>query len=157
MPSSCLSWTPCSRTNCRRSSSIRLVCRRSALSLHLGRSVVLASGVAVALTMASGPVHARSAAMLQPFDPAAAAPLTESIADASRRFRIPAAWIRAVVHVESAGETLALSPKGAMGLMQIMPDTWADLRKRYHLGANPYDPHANIMAGAAYLRELLDR
>src|SRR5216683_699063 len=51
----------------------------------------------------------------------------------------------------------ALSRKGAMGLMQIMPETWAELRLRYGLGADPYDPHNNITAGAAYLRELHDR
>jgi len=44
-----------------------------------------------------------------------------------------------------------------MGLMQIMPETWVDLRPRYQLGADPYDAHDNIMAGAAYLRELYDR
>ena len=157
MPSRWLSGTPCSRLKCRCSPSIRLVCRRSALSLHLGRSVVLASVVAVALTVAIGPVHAQSTAVLRLFGAAPADPLASSIAEASRRFRIPAAWIRAVIHVESAGETNALSPKGAMGLMQIMPNTWAGLCKRYGLGTDPYDPHANIMAGAAYLRELLDR
>jgi hypothetical protein len=44
-----------------------------------------------------------------------------------------------------------------MGLMQIMPETWAALRSRYTLGADPYDAHDNILAGAAYLRELHDR
>ena len=44
-----------------------------------------------------------------------------------------------------------------MGLMQIMPETWAHLRVRYGLGADPYDPRDNILAGAAYLRELHDR
>ena len=44
-----------------------------------------------------------------------------------------------------------------MGLMQIMPETYAALRARYALGANPYDPHDNILAGAACLRELHDR
>jgi len=44
-----------------------------------------------------------------------------------------------------------------MGLMQIMPETWAELRLRYDLGNNPYDPHDNILAGTAYLRELRDR
>ena len=51
----------------------------------------------------------------------------------------------------------ALSPKGAMGLMQIMPKTYAELRSRYHLGSDPYDPRNNIFAGAAYLREMHDR
>ena len=41
--------------------------------------------------------------------------------------------------------------------MQIMPATWAELRERYNLGNDPYDPHDNILAGTAYLRELLDR
>ena len=51
----------------------------------------------------------------------------------------------------------AISPKGAIGLMQIMPDTWTGLRRRYGLGIDPFDPHDNILAGAAYLRELHDR
>ena len=121
------------------------------------RAVILASAVATALTMASAPVYARPAALPQLSDPSAVTPLAAFIAEASRRFGIPAAWIWAVMHAESAGRTQAVSPKGAMGLMQIMPSTWADLRKRYHLGANPYDAHDNIMAGAAYLRALLDR
>ena len=41
--------------------------------------------------------------------------------------------------------------------MQIMPATWTDLRARYGLGADPYDPRDNILAGAAYIRELHDR
>jgi soluble lytic murein transglycosylase-like protein len=77
--------------------------------------------------------------------------------EASQRFAIPPSWIRAVMRVESLGDPLALSPKGAMGLMQIMPDTWSELRSRYGLGADPYDAHDNIMAGAAYLREMHDR
>ncbi len=44
-----------------------------------------------------------------------------------------------------------------MGLMQLMPDTWAALRMRYRLGRDPYDPHDNILAGAALLREMHDR
>jgi membrane-bound lytic murein transglycosylase B len=58
---------------------------------------------------------------------------------------------------ESAGDTRAVSHKGAMGLMQIMPDTWSELRARYRLGRDPFDPHDNILAGAAYLREMHDR
>ena len=79
------------------------------------------------------------------------------VAEASQRSGIPASWIRAVMQAESAGNPRALSPKGAMGLMQIMPATWASLRVRYGLGADPFDPHDNILAGAAYLRELRDR
>ncbi|MET3597936.1 hypothetical protein ABID26_007363 [Mesorhizobium shonense] len=44
-----------------------------------------------------------------------------------------------------------------MRLMQVMPDTWAELRVRHALGRNPYDPHDNILAGTAYLREMWDR
>ena len=79
------------------------------------------------------------------------------VAEASQRFGIPASWIRAVMRAESLGDVRALSPKRAIGLMQIMPATWAGLRLRYGLGANPYDAHDNIIAGAAYLRELHDR
>lgn len=61
------------------------------------------------------------------------------------------------MQAESGGVVRAVSPTGAMGLMQIMPDTWAELRLRYGLGPDPYDPHDNIIAGTAYLRELLDR
>jgi hypothetical protein len=78
------------------------------------------------------------------------------VAEAERRFSIPASWIYGVMHVESEGVRHAISPKGAMGLMQIMPKTWEGLRARYHLGANPFDPHDNILAGAAYLREMHD-
>ncbi|MGH6704951.1 MAG: lytic transglycosylase domain-containing protein [Bradyrhizobium sp.] len=79
------------------------------------------------------------------------------IAEASRRFGVPERWIRAVMRVESDSQVKAVSPKGAIGLMQIMPETWAGLRQRYRLGRNPYDPHDNIFAGAAYLREMHDR
>lgn len=79
------------------------------------------------------------------------------IVEASQRFGIPASWIRAVMQAESGGDLHAVSPKGAIGLMQIMPATWADLRARYGLGADPFNTHDNIMAGAAYLRELHDR
>lgn len=79
------------------------------------------------------------------------------VAEAARRFGIPEGWIRAVMRVESRGDVRAISPKGAMGLMQIMPATWADLRARHGLGGDPYDPRDNILAGAAYLREMHDR
>jgi hypothetical protein len=88
---------------------------------------------------------------------AATDPFSAFVAEAAQRFGIPAAWIRAVMHVESRGDRRAISPKGAMGLMQLMPDTWAALRVRYGLGRDPYDPRDNILAGAGYLRELHDR
>ncbi|OJU59288.1 MAG: transglycosylase [Altererythrobacter sp. 66-12] len=61
------------------------------------------------------------------------------------------------MRVESGGNSRAVSRAGAMGLMQIMPATWADLRARYGLGADPFDVRDNIMAGAAYLHAMHDR
>jgi len=84
-------------------------------------------------------------------------PYAAHITEAATRFRLPAVWIRAVMRAESADDPRAISPKGAMGLMQIMPATWAVLRSRYRLGADPYDLRDNIIAGAAYIRELYDR
>ncbi|WP_413814204.1 lytic transglycosylase domain-containing protein [Aureimonas sp. Leaf427] len=88
---------------------------------------------------------------------AARASIDAHVAEAAHRFGIPAAWIRAVMRAESGGDRAAVSPKGAMGLMQIMPATWDDLSARHALGSDPFDPRANILAGAAYLRELHDR
>jgi soluble lytic murein transglycosylase-like protein len=79
------------------------------------------------------------------------------IAEAARRFGLPKQWISAVIQVESAGDPGAISSAGAMGLMQLMPGTWADLRQRHRLGTDPFDPRDNILAGTAYLREMYDR
>ena len=88
---------------------------------------------------------------------AIADPHAAHIAEASQRFAIPQAWIVAVKRAESHDDVRAVSPAGALGLMQIMPDTWAELRARYRLGRDPFDPRDNIIAGTAYLREMLDR
>jgi soluble lytic murein transglycosylase-like protein len=80
-----------------------------------------------------------------------------AIAEAAQRFGLPEAWIRAVMRVESAFQPRAVSHAGAMGLMQVMPQTYAELRGRYGLGADPFHPRDNILAGAAYLREMYDR
>ncbi|OJV31699.1 lytic transglycosylase domain-containing protein [Sphingomonas sp. 67-36] len=84
-------------------------------------------------------------------------PYATYITEAAQRFGVPETWIRAVMRVESAGDVRAISSAGAMGLMQVMPATWAELRVRHRLGGNPYDPRDNILAGAAYLREMHDR
>jgi hypothetical protein len=79
------------------------------------------------------------------------------VSEASRRFGIPEVWIYAVMRTESAGRVRAVSSAGAMGLMQLMPGTWARQRARFGLGADPFDPRDNIMAGTSYLREMYDR
>jgi len=97
--------------------------------------------------------------------PARADPLdrwTPHIAEASARFGLPVEWIRRVIRAESGGRTLmqgrpVVSRAGAMGLMQLMPGTWADMRLRLGLGTNAHDPRDNILAGTAYLRMMYDR
>lgn len=84
-------------------------------------------------------------------------PYAAHIAEAAQRFGIPEHWIAAVLRAESAGDIRAISSAGAVGLMQVMPDTWAELRARYRLGRDPYDARDNIIAGAAYLREMWNR
>jgi hypothetical protein len=127
-----------------RRSGDRQAWRCAVLLLAGALSVCAGSGVAVAQ---SAPVER----------PAAAHPYAAHIVEASQRFGIPEHWIRAVLRAESAGDMRAVSSAGAMGLMQVMPDTWAGLRVRYQLGRDPYDPRDNILAGTAYLREMFDR
>jgi soluble lytic murein transglycosylase-like protein len=79
------------------------------------------------------------------------------IEEASGRFAVQARWIRAVMRVESGGDELAISSRGAMGLMQLMPNTWVELSVRYGLGVDPFDAHDNIIAGTAYLKDMHDR
>ena len=83
------------------------------------------------------------------------------VTEASRRYDVPERWIREVMRVESGGQIyqdgeLITSRAGAMGLMQVMPETYDELRARYDLDADAYDPHNNVLAGAAYLREMYD-
>ncbi|MEC9243489.1 MAG: lytic transglycosylase domain-containing protein [Pseudomonadota bacterium] len=106
----------------------------------------LGSGSAMAVAQSTPILH-----------PAAVDPYAAHITEASQRFGIPGDWIRAVLCAESAGDERAISSVGAMGLMQVMPDTWAGLRARYGLGRDPYEPRDNILAGTAYLREMWDR
>lgn len=83
--------------------------------------------------------------------------ITAAVAEASIRFGIPTAWIEAVMAAESHGQSNAISPKGAMGLMQLMPGTWRELRADLELGSDPFNRRDNVVAGAAYLRKLYDR
>lgn len=114
--------------------------------------LLLAAVLAVAACPVAVSAQAAPAARANPADPYAS-----FITEASQRFGVPEHWIRAVLRAESAGDVWAISSAGAMGLMQVMPDTWAGLRVRHQLGRDPYDPRDNILAGAAYLREMWDR
>jgi hypothetical protein len=131
---------------------------RASAGRHQHRHATSAAlGLAIVMTLGFNDGHAEPALARPVTTVAPRGPFAPFVAEASQRFGIPAAWIRAVMHAESFGDVRAISPKGAIGLMQIMPETWASLRQRYHLGADPYDAHDNIIAGAAYLRELHHR
>jgi soluble lytic murein transglycosylase-like protein len=105
------------------------------------------------------------AASLSAAQPALGDPLdrwSADIARASLRFDIPAEWIRRVMRIESGGQTMVdghpiVSRAGAIGLMQLMPATWSEMRALLGLGNDPADPHDNILAGAAYLRAMYGR
>lgn len=84
------------------------------------------------------------------------------VAEASQRFAMPVAWIERVMQAESGGRTMLngrpiVSRAGAMGLMQLMPGTWAEIRSALGLGSDPFDPRDNILAGTFYLRRMYDR
>jgi len=84
------------------------------------------------------------------------------VAEAAERFDLPVPWIEAVMRAESGGQAVRggrpiTSPAGAIGLMQVMPGTYEELRRRHRLGPDPADPRDNILAGSAYLREMHDR
>jgi hypothetical protein len=74
------------------------------------------------------------------------------VQEAGQRYRVDPGLIRAVIQAESGGNPLAVSGAGAQGLMQLMPETAAELGV-----TNPFEPTQNIMGGTSYLRRLLDR
>lgn len=118
----------------------------------------LIAGTAVVSTLVFMPAAAAQGdtrmlvAPASPLDPIASA-----VSEASHRFGVPEHWIRSVMRVESAGNRRAVSHAGAMGLMQVMPGTYAELRRRYGFGPDPFAIRDNIHAGTAYLREMFDR
>jgi soluble lytic murein transglycosylase-like protein len=117
----------------------------------------IAAPLAVATMLGLSPISNPAVAQTIAEPPPRVNPIAGYVAEASQRFGVPEAWIYAVIGVESAGDIDATSVKGAMGLMQVMPATYADLRVRYGFGPNAYDPRDNVLAGAAYLREMYDR
>jgi soluble lytic murein transglycosylase-like protein len=84
--------------------------------------------------------------------PAAPVKYGEIIDKVSAEQDVPSKLVRAVIQVESAYHERARSPKGAMGLMQLMPAT-----ARQYAVADPYDPASNIEAGVKHLKSLLQR
>lgn len=121
-------------------------------------SVPILAGLAIAAAMVgcSSPQPADAPTMVS------AEELEYYILESSYRFNVPAEWIRAVMHVESGGRTHfsdgrpITSHAGAMGLMQVMPATYEELRREFDLGRNPHHPRDNILAGTAYLRKMYD-
>lgn len=128
----------------------------AALILALGLSGCASTGPQTA----GGPSAGDQAALaIDPSDPLA--PWVPHIREASERFDVPEKWIRAVMLRESGGRSVVngrviTSSAGAIGLMQVMPGTYALMRDQYGLGRDPSDPHDNIMAGTAYLRQMYD-
>lgn len=125
------------------------------------RRVTLVSALALTLALSSG-TEAQSEDGGGGSHTAAVLKWQAEVALASRRFGIPTEWIEAVITAESGGKIELdgrpiTSPKGAMGLMQVMPKTYADMRARFDLGDDPYLPSDNILAGTAYLRMNFDR
>ncbi|WP_158915873.1 lytic transglycosylase domain-containing protein [Caulobacter sp. S45] len=115
-------------------------------------------GIAVVLSVLPGAALAQALSSPPAVGPVvASSPISNLVDEAAARFAVPALWVRLVLQVESGGDTRAVSPKGALGLMQLMPETFARLRQSYGLGADPLQPRDNILAGAAYLREMYDR
>ena len=131
---------------------------------HLARPA-MALAVLGLLAACGGPqattsttARARHSTQARSYDPPGppSDPWGPYVTEASRCFDIPERWVREVMRQESGGRTSATSPVGAMGLMQLMPGTYAELRGRYGLGDDPYHPYDNLMAGTAYLREMYD-
>jgi len=131
---------------------------RRSFTTAAGRAFSLAAALLSAALLTGGTAMAEPPQRLLPSERSADIhPFAAFVSEASQRFGLPSAWIEAIIAVESADDPHALSPKGAMGLMQIMPSTWATWRDRLNLGSDPFEPHANILVGTAFLRDMLDR
>jgi soluble lytic murein transglycosylase-like protein len=124
------------------------------LTLRTGGEIRCARSLAIRITPdeVTYPEPAMAPDVIEAYDTAPATPYRELIERASVMHGVDARLVRAVIQVESAYQSRARSPKGAMGLMQLMPET----ARRYAV-RNPFDPAANVEAGTRYLKSLLDR
>lgn len=121
-------------------------CRRiCALLLACGIAATAANSASATLASRSTPV------------PRAVSACAPHAAEAAARTALSETVILRVMHVESRGRANALSPKGAMGCMQIMPATWRYLTARHGLGSDPWNARFNMIGGALYLAELARR
>lgn len=134
---------------------MRIPCNRETVRRH--RTARFAALFLLSGLLSGATIPSITVAQSVQIERTATVPYAAHITEASQRFRIPERWIHAVMQVESAGRARAVSSAGAIGLMQIMPDTWAGLRIRHRLGRDPFDPRDNILGGTAYLREMHDR
>jgi soluble lytic murein transglycosylase-like protein len=115
-----------------------IACARRARASRIA-AVILASGFA------------------SPLAAAPSATCADYLDEAAQVSGLAESLIASVLYVESRGDSAAVSHAGAKGCMQIMPATWGSLTARYGLGANVHDPRANMIGGALYLREMVDR
>jgi hypothetical protein len=136
----------------------------SGARLHIDRHAI--DGGQVKLYLGEGSIE-MEAADVQRFEaddvvpePACTAPLTpvapqpspQELADAAaKKYGLPPKLLRSVIQAESGFQPQAISPKGAIGLMQLMPST------AHMFGVNPQNPAQNVDAGARYLRDLLEQ
>ena len=130
-----------------------------AFLLPSGCRLIAAAAILIALSACANPPAADARDMVSRHADTGA-PMSDIdayIAEAAQRFGIPARWIRAVLRAERAGNARAVRSAGAMGLMQIMPGNWAELRAAHSFGPDPFDRRENILAGAAYLRQMYDQ
>jgi len=85
------------------------------------------------------------------------------VREAAEKFHIPALWLRAVMRNETGGRTVQPGDKpitsraGALGVMQLMPETYSQMADHHALGADPANPRDNVFAAAAYLSWLKQR
>ncbi len=125
---------------------------------HRGRAGAMVAVGAILCAVTTSPTHSETPSVGVAAD--ALSPknvVANAMQEAARRFHVPASWLRAVMRAESHGDAKSVSDKGAIGLMQVMPRTYIELRAKYGFGPDPFDPRDNILAGAAYLAEMFAR